>query len=101
MRKYGEEFKKSLYLAGRKGPELSSKSFPTLAWTFRLQPVTKGPHYIMLRLESMKICTNYFGKRVSMLLGKDYFGMTTSGYAFSSMVDTVETNYVHVSVSVP
>lgn len=64
-------FKKSLHFAIRKGTETLSDSFSTLAWTLRLQPATKGPHWITLRLESMMMCSNHFGKRILKHLGKD------------------------------
>jgi len=69
----GKDSRNRCTLQPGKGTETSSNSFSTLAWTLRLKLATKGPHYITLRLESMKMCSNYFGKRVSMLLGKDCF----------------------------
>ena len=99
VRKYGERFKKSLHLAARKGTEISSNFISTLTWTFRLQSVTKESHHITLRLKSMKMCVNYFEKRVSILLEKIFFEMTTFDYAFSFSIDIFETNYVRVSVS--
>ena len=70
VRKYEEKFKKLLHFADRKNTKLFLKFFSMLTWTFRLQFVIKESHYITLRLKSMKMCINYFKKRISMFSKK-------------------------------
>ena len=69
----GKDARNCCTLQSGKGTETLSNSFSTLVRTFRLQPATKGPYYITLRLESLKMCSNFFGKLVSIPLGKDCF----------------------------
>ncbi len=64
----GKDSRNRYILQPRKGKKTSSNSFSTLALTLalrlRLQHITKGPRYITLRLKIMKMCSNYFCKRV-------------------------------------
>ena len=60
----GKDSRNRYNLQPRKGKQTSSNSFSTLALTLRLQRITKGPRYIMLRLKIMKMCFNYFCKQV-------------------------------------
>ncbi len=60
----GKDSRNPYILQPRKAKQTSSNSFSTLALTLRLQRITKGPHYNTLRLKIMKMCSNYFCKRV-------------------------------------
>jgi len=71
-----------------------------LTLIFRLQLIIKEPYYITLRLESIKMYSNYFWKRVSIFLPKIILGRERPATRFHLRLMPLSRIRKNVSISV-